>query len=185
VKQQFARRHVAPLGHIIIEMGLRASSAWRGVRRLCRMYKFKTNLSFGWDVNKTEVPCWEIATLWSNMFLLLLLNAACLVEKQQIPIYILRCDPTDARTHDLHIVLEMKICNYWSELNSWNYFLYNKEKLKNLLVRTKLYWSWTGGPVLTVRTVRSTVFETNTLLQHRCPSINIEKKRLTLIERVK
>jgi hypothetical protein len=113
VKQQFARRHVAPLGHIIIEMGLRASSAWRGVRRLCRMYKFKTNLSFGWDVNKTEVPCWEIATLWGNMFLLLLLNAACLVEKQQIPIYILRCDPTDARTHDLHIVLEMKICNYW------------------------------------------------------------------------
>jgi hypothetical protein len=46
-----------------IEMGPRASSAWRGVRRLCGMYKFKTNPSFGWDVNKTEVPCWKIATL--------------------------------------------------------------------------------------------------------------------------
>jgi hypothetical protein len=46
-----------------IEMGPRASSAWRGVRRLCGMYKYTTNPSCGWDVNKTEVPCWEIATL--------------------------------------------------------------------------------------------------------------------------
>ena len=46
-----------------IEMGPRASSAWRGVRRLCGMYKCTTNPSCGWDVNKTEVPCWEIATL--------------------------------------------------------------------------------------------------------------------------
>ena len=46
-----------------IEMGPRASSAWRGVRRLCGMHKFTTNPSCGWDVNKTEVPCWEIATL--------------------------------------------------------------------------------------------------------------------------
>ena len=41
-------------------MGPRASSAWRGVRRLCGMYKYTTNPSCGWDVNKTEVPCWEI-----------------------------------------------------------------------------------------------------------------------------
>jgi hypothetical protein len=46
-----------------IEMGPRASSAWRGVRRLCGVHKFTTNPSCGWDVNKTEVPCWEIATL--------------------------------------------------------------------------------------------------------------------------
>ena len=25
--------------------------------------------------------------------------------------------------------------------------------MKNLLVRTKLYWSWAGGPVLIMRTV--------------------------------
>ena len=40
-----------------IEMGPRASSAWRGVRRLCGMYTFTTNPSFGRDVNNTEVPC--------------------------------------------------------------------------------------------------------------------------------
>jgi hypothetical protein len=34
-----------------IEMGPRASSAWRGVRRLCGMHKFTTNPSCGWDVN--------------------------------------------------------------------------------------------------------------------------------------
>jgi hypothetical protein len=39
-----------------IEMGPRASSDWRGVRRLNGMYKFTINPSFGWDVNKTEVP---------------------------------------------------------------------------------------------------------------------------------
>jgi hypothetical protein len=33
------------------------------VRRLCGMYNFTINPSCGWDVNKTEVPCWEIATL--------------------------------------------------------------------------------------------------------------------------
>ena len=49
-----------------IEMGPRASSAWRGVRRLCGMYKFTTNPSFGWDINKTDVPCWEIATLFAR-----------------------------------------------------------------------------------------------------------------------
>ena len=49
-----------------IEMEPIASSAWRGVRRLCGMYKFTTNPSFGWDVNKTEVPCWEIATLFAR-----------------------------------------------------------------------------------------------------------------------
>jgi hypothetical protein len=49
-----------------IEMGPIASSAWRGVRRLCGMYKFTTNPSFGWDVNKTEVPCWEITTLFAR-----------------------------------------------------------------------------------------------------------------------
>jgi hypothetical protein len=47
-------------------MGPRASSAWRGVRRLCGMYKFTSNPSFGWGVNKTEVPCWEIATLFAR-----------------------------------------------------------------------------------------------------------------------
>jgi len=49
-----------------IEMGSRASSAWRGVRQLCGMYKFTTNPSFGRDVNKTEVLCWEIATLFAR-----------------------------------------------------------------------------------------------------------------------
>ena len=49
-----------------IEMGQRASSVWRGIRRLCGMYKFTTNPSFVWDVNKTEVPCWEIATLFAR-----------------------------------------------------------------------------------------------------------------------
>ena len=46
-----------------IEMRPRSSSSWRGVGRLCGMYKFTTNPSCGWDVNKTEVPCWEISTL--------------------------------------------------------------------------------------------------------------------------
>ena len=49
-----------------IEMGPRASSAWMGVCRLCGMYKFTTNPSFGWDVNKNDVPCWEIATLFAR-----------------------------------------------------------------------------------------------------------------------
>jgi hypothetical protein len=55
----------------------------------------------------------------------------------------------------ISLVLEMKILIYWSELNSWIYFLYSslKKKLKNLLVRTKIYWSWAGGSVLIVRTV--------------------------------
>ena len=34
-----------------------------------------------------------------------------------------------------------------------NLFLYSSnQKLKNLLVRTKFYWSWAGGPVHIVRT---------------------------------
>ena len=49
-----------------MEMGPRAYSAWMGVRRMCGMYKFTTSPSFGWDVNKTEVPCWEIATLFTR-----------------------------------------------------------------------------------------------------------------------
>jgi hypothetical protein len=49
-----------------IEMEPRASSAWRGARRLCGMYKFTTKPFFGWDVNKTEVPCWEIVTLFAR-----------------------------------------------------------------------------------------------------------------------
>ena len=49
-----------------MEMGPRAFSAWRGVRRLCGMYTFTTNPSFGWEVNKTEVPCWSIATLFAR-----------------------------------------------------------------------------------------------------------------------
>jgi len=37
-----------------------------------------------------------------------------------------------------------------------NLFLYSsQEKLENLLVRTKFYWSLIGGPVLIVRTVLS------------------------------
>jgi hypothetical protein len=37
-------------------------------------------------------------------------------------------------------VLKMKIWIYWSESNSWIYFIYiSKSKLKNLLVRTKFY----------------------------------------------
>ena len=47
-------------------MGPRASSAWRGARRLCGMYKFTTKPFFGWDVNKTEVPCWEVVTLFAR-----------------------------------------------------------------------------------------------------------------------
>jgi len=29
-----------------------------------------------------------------------------------------------------------------------------RNEKSNLLVRTKFYWSWTGGPVLIVRTVK-------------------------------
>ena len=48
----------------------------------------------------------------------------------------------------------MKITIYWSESNSLIYFKYSsKQKLKNLPVQTKFYWSWAGGPVLIVRTV--------------------------------
>jgi hypothetical protein len=49
-----------------IEMGPRASSAWRVVRRLFGMYTFTTKPFFGWDVNRTEIPCWEIATLFAR-----------------------------------------------------------------------------------------------------------------------
>jgi hypothetical protein len=28
----------------------------------------------------------------------------------------------------------------------------NKKKIKNVLVQTKFYWSWVGGPVVIVRT---------------------------------
>ena len=34
------------------------------------------------------------------------------------------------------------------------YIYISKYKLKNLLVQTKFYWSWAGGAVLVVRTVR-------------------------------
>ena len=37
----------------------------------------------------------------ANQYLLFLLNAACLAEKQQLPIYNLWFDTTGARTHDL------------------------------------------------------------------------------------
>jgi len=30
----------------------------------------------------------------------------------------------------------------------------SEEKLKNLLVPTNFYWSWAGGPVFIVRTVK-------------------------------
>ena len=46
-----------------------------------------------------------------------------------------------------HTFVKVKIWIYWSESNSWIL-----EKLKNLLVRTKFYWSWAGGSVLIVIT---------------------------------
>ena len=67
----------------------------------------------------------------------------------------------------LHSVLEMKIWIYWSQSNSWIYFIYPNQILefilyiylyknwKNLLVRTKFYWSWVGKPVLIVGTAAS------------------------------
>jgi hypothetical protein len=51
-------------------------------------------------------------------------------------------------------VLEMKIWIYWSESNSLIYLIF-LIKLKNLLVWTKFYWSWAGGPVDIVRTAYS------------------------------
>ena len=46
----------------------------------------------------------------------------------------------------------MKIWIYWSESNSWIYFyiVLNKMWIFFLLVWTKFYWSWDGGPVLTL-----------------------------------
>jgi hypothetical protein len=57
----------------------------------------------------------------------------------------------------LHSVLEMKIWIYWSQSNSWIYFIYIYlyKNWKNLLVRTKFYWSWAGKLVLIVRTAVS------------------------------
>ena len=46
----------------------------------------------------------------------------------------------------------MEIWIYWSESNPWIYFKIVLKKMKNLLFWTKFYWSWTGGPVLIVRT---------------------------------
>ena len=50
---------------------------------------------------------------------------------------------------------EVKIWIYWFESNSWIYFyipVYLNKKLKNLLFRTNVYWSWARGPVLIGRT---------------------------------
>jgi len=50
----------------------------------------------------------------------------------------------------------MKTLIYWFESNFRIHFymvLNIKRKMKNLLVRTKFYWFWAGGPVLIVRTV--------------------------------
>ena len=56
-------------------------------------------------------------------------------------------------------VLEMKIWIYWSESNSLIYLIFiYLIKLKKLLVWTKFYWSWAGGPVDTVRTYSSALF---------------------------
>ena len=54
----------------------------------------------------------------------------------------------------LGLVLEMKIWNRWSESNTWIYFyiVLNRNK-NNVLVRTELYLSLAGGPVLIVMTV--------------------------------
>jgi hypothetical protein len=75
--------------------------------------------------------------------------ANCCLENSQNPFFLW------VKVMCISLVLEMKILIYWSELNSWIYFLYSslKKKLKNLLVRTKIYWSWAGGSVLIVRTV--------------------------------
>ena len=52
-------------------------------------------------------------------------------------------------------VFEMKIWNYWSGSNSWIYFyIVLNKNWKNLLVWTKFYWSWAGGPVLILSTTR-------------------------------
>ena len=63
VKHQSIETPREPRG---IEMGPRASSAWRGVRQLCGMYKFTTNPSFGWDVNKTIKPRSRVERLPSS-----------------------------------------------------------------------------------------------------------------------
>ena len=43
--------------------------------------------------------------------------------------------------------------NWLVRIKFLNLFLYSSlKKLKNLLVRTKFYWSWAGGPVLMVST---------------------------------
>ena len=63
--------YITPRERRCIEMGPRASSAWMGVRRLCGMYKFTTNPSFGRDVNKTEVPCWESSKNYTKYFFVL------------------------------------------------------------------------------------------------------------------
>ena len=55
--------------------------------------------------------------------------------------------------HDITIVLKMKIWIYWSKSNSRISTGICKLKLKNLLLRTKFYWSWARGLVLIVRTV--------------------------------
>ena len=48
----------------------------------------------------------------------------------------------------IYTVLEMKIWICWYESNSWIYFyIVQNKNWENVLVRTKLYWSWTGGLV--------------------------------------
>jgi hypothetical protein len=57
---------------------------------------------------RNNSPCIDISLISDTLFwfrakqsLLLLLNAACLAEKQHIPIYSPWFDPTGARTHEL------------------------------------------------------------------------------------
>ena len=50
--------------------------------------------------------------------------------------------------------------NLLVRINFWNLFSYNSiKKLKNLLVKTKFYWSWAGGPAPVVIVIKLTFSE--------------------------
>ena len=56
-------------------------------------------------------------------------------------------------THQVNYSPQNENLNLLVRIKFLHLFLYSsKWKLKNLLVRTKFYWSWAGGTVLIVRT---------------------------------
>jgi hypothetical protein len=48
------------------------------------------------------------------------------------------------RNENFSLLVHIKFLN--------SFLISSKKKLKNLLVRTKFYWSWTGEPVIFART---------------------------------